>query len=1163
MNDTRGISISEREKKILSFWNENDIFKKSERKRNLSFLDKLFNRKKTFYFYDGPPFATGLPHFGHILPGTIKDVIPRYKTMKGYSVIRRWGWDCHGLPIEVEVEKELGIKSKKEIEELGIEKFNNEARKVIFRYVNEWKEAIPRFGRWVDMENDYRTLSPSYMESEWNIFCRLNNKGHVERGFKLQHICPRCATTLSNTEVSDSYKEITDVSAYVLFPLAEDENTFFVAWTTTPWTLLGNAALAIAPDLNYVTIEKNGKKYIIHESKQELIEEGNVIETKKGSEYIGLSYLPIFAETFEEESKNSSTIHKIYAASFVNADAGTGIVHVAPPYGEDDFNLAKENDIPIKHHVTINGSVNNTAQQFEGKVVKEKENHQEFDKFVVEEIQKKNRLLFSEKYEHSYPVCWRCSTPLLNYATYSWFIRPDLYRNKMIKANEKINWVPSYIGEKRFKNWLSNAREWSVSRARYWGTPIPVWTVEKTGENIFVDSINSMADKMRARNKYTFVRHAESVANVEKIISSVEGGCKGLSEKGKKDAAEFAKNLKEKPTVIFTSPFLRTKQTAEIVAKESGAKVIEHKLLKEIDLGDWNGKPYKEYLKTGMVYFFNPLKKMKGVETPIETHKRMADFCIDVDDKYENENIMVFTHRRNVRCIETFSYTKSEFVQKYKKSLRNSLVGNLATAELEYKNIHRDENGEVDIHRPYIDDIVLYDKDGNPAYSGKEVFDCWFESGSMPYASQHYPFRNDNKFDPIRNIGFPADFICEGLDQTRGWFYNLLAISVGAFNKQPFKNVVTTGLVLAEDGKKMSKSLKNYSNPLDVVEKYGADSLRHFLLASAASKGQDVNFKDEYVDEVQKKVYSRLHNCFNFYLPYSNLPHSKNSNNVLDIYILSRLAEVVEQMTNGFETYTVDKAVNAIGDFVDDFSTWYLRRSRERIRNESEDGAKARETMRVVLTTFSKAIAPVAPFYSEYLYQELKKIHTDNLDYDFESVHLSSYPKLKEYKRNNSVLVDMKDVRMFASESHEKRSESNIKVRQPLQSITVNKKLSQDLKDILADEINVKEVITDTKSKEIALNIELTEELRKEGFIREFIRTIQSVRKENKFDVTDEINIINIYTESELIKELSEANLKSVAKEVRAKEIIISSSQVEEGKEYKVNKEVLYIICQK
>ncbi len=1144
-------TVVEREEKILAFWRTHRIFEKSEEGISGSFWSTVcrFFKKKHFIFYDGPPFATGLPHYGHILASAVKDAIPRYKTMRGYIVRRRWGWDCHGLPLEVEMEKEIGSKSKSDIEKYGIEKFNTGICRFVLQYADAWKKIIPRIGRWVDMENDYRTLSASYMESVWSIFHRLHKNGFVSRGFKSLHLCPRCSTTVSNTEVADSYEMLTDTAVYTLFPMKAYANTFFVAWTTTPWTLFGNVALGIGRDIEYAVVEENGKRYIVHSNAAHLFKNGHITATKKGSDFIGEEYLPPFDFLYadEKDDRVSEKIWRVYDVPYIDTEVGTGIVHLAPAYGSDDMETAEKHGLPIRHHVSKDGVFISKLGPFAGLRPKEQGNPKETDDKILDALRKKGVLLHSEDIEHSYPVCWRCSTPLLNYAADSWFVHADRYRDKMVAENRKVRWVPEHVRDGRFGNWLKDAQPWAVSRSRFWGAPLPIWQVEKTGQYLVIGSLSEMFARMRPRNTYTFVRHGHSVSNERKVFNCKPGSGWGLTESGKAQARKVAEELKDvKPTVIFSSPLERTRETADYIAKATGAKVIEDPLIIEMQLPDMHGRSYADVRDTAVASgaYRDMRKKIGSGESYNDVYVRMLKFLDAVDKQYSGAHIIVVTHKavlvsaRRVESLGVFRYS-------YLKEHFSPLNSNTGTFRLRYKPVKRTEDGDVDLHRPYIDDVVLYDDDGNPARHVREVFDCWFESGAMPYASQYYPFVDTPLFNPARNKGFPADFICEGLDQTRGWFYSLLAIGVGAFGRAPYRQVVATGIIRAADGKKMSKRLKNYSDPMDVVNRYGADALRHYLLGSPVMRGETLDFNDEQVDEIYKKVYMRLHNCFNFYAAYAHLPHVAGSRHPLDIYLLSRFAETHAAITKGFESYRLDVAVAPISAFVEDLSVWYLRRSRDRIRYDTKDGAHARETLRFVLTEFAKCIAPVAPFYAEHLFLSMQKFQMFSVLVP-ESVHLCRWPRGMSV--NTRSIMTMNTARRIVSLAHEQRSEAGIKVRQPLMRVTIQQNIPVAVRTIIADELNVKEVLVNSGAKdEVVLDTILTPELRSEGFSREYVRNIQSIRKEMNLSLTETVHEMHICIPVEQQKHIQEYE-ETIKKETRVSTIIYSAKPIPDGR---------------
>lgn len=1149
MVEKRGEKVSDREERILRFWRENEVFEKSEGREKVGFLLRLLRMlfpKRRFIFYDGPPFATGLPHFGNLLASIVKDAVPRYKTMRGYQVSRRWGWDCHGLPLEVEMEKKIGTKTKRDIEEYGVEKFNRGIRDTIFTYIDTWKQIIPRIGRWVDMERDYRTISTSYIESVWSVFHRLHTRGFVSNGFKSLHFCPRCSTTISNAEVADAYEPLTDTAVHVLFPLKDEPDTYLVAWTTTPWTLFGNVALGVDVDMEYAVVEKDGKKYILHESAAAVVSGGTVVGSEKGSALLGKEYVPPFDHLYAEDDEQvKEKLWRVHRISYIEEGVGTGIVHLAPAYGAEDMEFALKEKLPIRHHVSKEGVFVPQLEGYAGLRPKEAGNPKGVDEKILQDLRNKGLLLHADAVEHTYPLCWRCTTPLLNYATDSWFVHSEQFKDRMVSENKKVGWVPAHIRDGRFGNWLSDAREWAVSRDRFWGAPIPAWKVEKTGAHIIVRSLEDLCARMRPRNRYFFVRHGHSVSNEQGVLNcKVESG-DGLTAKGREQAASVVEKLKGvKPTVVFYSPLTRARETAAFIAKETGAQMVEEPLLTELQVPSLHNRPIRELWKSvhSLGAFRDLSKSIDGGESFLDVYRRVLQFFERVDQEYKDADIVVVTHRAVINAARSVAPTHAEFERNYRKGTVLKPVSNGGVCPVRYVHLERDASGEVDLHRPYIDEVVLYDADGNPAYHTKEVFDCWFESGAMPYGSHHYPFENKFSFNPLLQRGFPAHFICEGLDQTRGWFYSLMAIGVGAFDQSPYRNVVVTGLIRAADGKKMSKSLQNYTDPMDLVERYGADALRHYLLGSPVVRGEDLDFKDEQVDEIYKKVYTRLHNCLNFYMIYAHLPHLGGSRNVLDTYIRSRLAQTRNAMTKGFELYQLDEAVAPIGAFVEDLSTWYIRRSRDRIKNRTDDGAQARETLRFVLTEFAKCLAPIAPFYAEHLFLEMRKHHPHKV-FSPESVHLARWPQ--RMLAQTDAIEKMDVVRRVASAVHEQRTEAGIKVRQPLSKVVVQEEMDEEQKGLLQDEVNVKEVLVDTAAAQaVLLHTELNDALRAEGFVREYIRNVQKMRKEKGFSPTKTADTLSVYAPDEQKKYLEEYEAK-IKQEVQARSVVYLETKPE------------------
>ncbi len=942
-NSTEKAPIALREERVLDFWNKNKILEKS--------VEEPAGNKnpKEFTFYDGPPFATGAPHYGHLLQSFVKDTVPRYKTMRGYRVKRQWGWDCHGLPIENIVEKELGISGKEDIEKMGVKKFNNKCREKIFEYVDIWEKIIPRIGRWADMEGAYKTMDTSYMESEWWAFSELYKKGLIYESYRSMHICPRCETTLSQSEVTEGYKDIKDLSVTAKFKLVDEPNTFVLAWTTTPWTLPGNAALAVGADIVYEKVRKNaevrerkggepfssdpefGEHYWVAkeildnparlgESKfGELF--GKMVErtgeTKKGSELAGLEYEPLFDFYARDENlENRENGWKIYSADFVTTEEGTGIVHIAPAFGEDDMAIARRENLPFVQHVRMDGQfADEVTGELGGLNVKPRSDDESVrlgtDIEVIRYLQDNNLFFSKEKYEHRYPHCWRCDTPLLNYATSSWFVAVEKIKDKLLKTAEGINWIPAHIKEGRWGNWLEGARDWSISRSRFWANTIPVWRCGSCDHEVVVGSIDEL-------EKYSGVRVDDLHKDVVDEVTFACGECKS-------------------------------------------------------------------------------------------TMKRIPD-----------------------------------------------------------------------------------------------VLDTWFDSGSVPYATLHYPFENEEKF----KARSPVDFIAEAQDQCRAWFYYQHVLAGGLFGSRAFSNCIVTGMVLAEDGKKMSKKLQNYPDPMYIIDKYGADAIRLYILSSPVVRTESLNFSEDQVAEISRKIFGRLINVYEFYDLYrKDIKHasSSGSENILDRWMIARLYELHSQVTEAMEGYELDRAVRGIGDFVDDLSTWYLRRSRERFKGEDEVEKKAAlETMRFVLRKFVKLLAPFAPFHSDWIWREVKR------EDDAESVHLSHWCASGEVEQG--IIKEMEEIRRIVTLALDARGVADIVVRQPLALLRIKNnelRIKDDyLLQIIADEVNVKEVKFDSSiSDEVELDTNITPELKEEGNLRKLLRSIQNERKKNNLKPGEMVSI--------------------------------------------------------
>ncbi|MBU6383755.1 MAG: isoleucine--tRNA ligase [Verrucomicrobia bacterium] len=831
-----------REEKILAFWKKEGIFEKSVKKG-----DKLFT------FYDGPPFATGLPHYGHLLAGTIKDVVPRYKTMKGFSVPRTFGWDCHGLPIENEIEKTKELSGAGAIEAFGIDKFNEECRSIVLRYTGEWKKTVERMGRWVDMDHAFRTMDLSFMESVWWAFKQLFEQNLVYEGFKVMPFSMKLGTPISNFEANLNYQEVDDPSLVVAFETAP--NTFFLAWTTTPWTLPSNLALMVGPEIDYVKVKHEGKFYWLAEARvgNHFKGEVEIAERCKGKKLAGMKYKPLFDFFASREG------FRLILEEAVSTEEGTGIVHSAPAFGEMDFYACKRENIDLVCPIDNNGRFTQEVPPWAGQLVKDA------DKEIARELKKKGNLFYQGTIRHRYPFCWRSDTPLIYKAVRTWFVAVEQFKDRLIEANSQIDWMPAHIKEGRFGKWLENARDWAISRNRYWGTPIPLWRSEK-GDLLAIGSIHE-------------------------------------------------------------------------------------------------------------------LEQLTGAK------------------------------------------------------------------------IH-------DLHRHHIDQLTFV-KNGQKYERIPEVFDCWFESGSMPYAQPHYPFEHRQRFEHT----FPADFIAEGIDQTRAWFYTLTVLAAALFNKPAFKHVIVNGIVLAEDGNKMSKRLRNYPDPDIVIQKYGADAIRLYLLSSPAVRAEDLRFSEKGVEHVLRQVLIPFWNSFIFLSTYAKIyrfkPHKMGKPEALiDRWLLSVTQKLVMDVENGMEAYDLNRAVGPLTLFIEQLTNWYIRRCRNRFwaDDESQDRKEAFQTLYDVLLTLCKVAAPFIPFLSDAVYRELK---TEKMP---ESVHLCDFPTYDASVRDEALEKEVEAAQAAVSLGHALRKEHKLKVRQPLAKahlITSNKELLAALEKqtrLIAEELNVKEI---------------------------------------------------------------------------------------------------------
>lgn len=1022
------LDFTGREQEVIDFWKENKVFEKS-----------IEDRKdgETFTFYDGPPTANGKPHIGHIITRVYKDIVPRYKTMKGKKVLRKAGWDTHGLPVELGIEKEIGISGKPEIEKFGIEPFVKRCKESVWKYEQEWRKMSDRVGYWADMDNPYVTYHNNYIESVWWSLRQIWDKGLLYKGHKIVPYCPRCGTALSSHEVAQGYKDVKEASIFVKFKAVEGENTYFMAWTTTPWTLPSNVGLTVNPNESYVKVENEGEFYILAEALLENVLKGEykVVQKYVGKDLEGMRYIPLF-----DFAKPKEDAYYVCVDDFVTLTDGTGIVHTAPAFGEDDAKVGRKYGLPFVQLVNDQGLFVDSAEFIKGMFAKDA------DPVIIKDLDERKLLYKTLEYEHSYPFCWRCDTPLLYYARNSWFIKMTDVKKDLINNNNKINWIPESIGKGRFGDWLENVIDWGISRERYWGTPLPIW----------------------------------------------ECGC---------------------------------------------------------------------------------------------GHKH--------------------------------------------------LIGSIA----ELKEMGENVADDIELHKPYIDEVFLKCP---KCKTGKmkrvtEVIDCWYDSGAMPFAQWHYPFENQEIF----NENFPADFISEAVDQTRGWFYTLLAISTLIFDKPPFKNVIVLGHVNDKDGKKMSKHLGNVVDPWTVLDKQGADAVRWYFYTNS-SPWLPSRFYEEAVSEVQRRFMGTLWNTYAFYILYANIDKfdptqyklEKDKLTVIDKWVLSRLNTLVKTIDNNLENYKITESARLLEEFVDNLSNWYVRRSRERfwVLEMVQDKINAYMTLYTVLETLTKVIAPFVPFMSENIYQNIVKSVDKNAP---DSVHLCAFPTSNESFIDASLEDGMKNVLKIVTLGRACRNAANTKNRQPLQAIYINKnlKISDTYKDLVLDELNIKElrlmenenefisykvkpdrkvagpkfgktlpalieflqnydgnqivnsfnsgndhrinlhgeeyhlckedVLIETGQRDgfasqsdgpyvVVIETTLTEELIQEGFVREVTSKIQAMRKEADFEITDKIEVYLMG--SDKIISVVEKYKDEIAKEVLAK-VIVTGKMDGISKEWNINGE--------
>ena len=1133
---------AETEEKLLQFWRDNQIFEKS---MNRSAEDAPMGE---FNFFEGPPTANGRPGIHHVEARSFKDIIPRYKTMRGFSVRRKAGWDTHGLPVELQVEKQLGFKSKKDIEAYGVAAFNQQCKESVWTYKEEWEKLTERMGFWLDIKDPYVTYKNSYIEAIWSIIKRADERGHLYKDFRVGPWCTRCQTGLASHELNQpgAYKDVKDLSVYVKFKLKGERfkglegDVYLLAWTTTPWTLPGNVGLAVGGNVEYVAVKSEGQTLILAKELVKILPEGfEVVSEFVGSDLVGLSYEPLYPFLLdllpEHQHAKRDNAYKVYPADFVTTTDGTGIVHTAVMYGADDFELGTKYELPKFHTVNEEGKFiegcDTDTLKLSGRYVKESDENGKptLAVDIINDLTARGLLFKKENHLHSYPHCWRCDTPLLYYARTSWYFNMSKLRQQMLDANQKINWEPDHIKEGRFGEWLDGIKDWAISRDRFWGTPLPVWETGDKKHRVVIGGINDIRQyAKKSGNTYKVMRHGQAHSNVTHTWDCGHDPENHLTEEGIAQVTESAQKLKqEKVDLIVASPFLRTKETLEIVARELGLspdQIVFDTRLTEWNVGtDYDRKSLDTFFEARNNWHDRYRYEAPGGESFAAVTKRVGECLYELEQKHEGKNILLVAHGSSIRALEmvTEGFTFEELL---KRPAKDAVYKNAEFKTLNFVPLPHNEYFELDFHKPYIDGVEFeYSHAGTGDASGEvvseklyrtpEVMDVWFDSGSMPMAQDHVLGEPMN-FDPK-----PADYIAEGVDQTRGWFYTMHAIA-NMLHDEPtvaYKNAICMGLLMDANGVKMSKSRGNIVEPWEMFNRYGADVVR-FWFYSVNQPGDAKNFDEKSLDEVNKKVFNLLRNVTSFYEMYSGemghagvadgmMLNPQGSTNVLDQWILALLAQLVATVSDGLDQYQVLEPARAIREFVGELSQWYIRRSRDRFKSDDAgDRRAALATTRYVLCELAKVMAPFTPFVSEETFQKVKGAGAH------ESVHLESFPA--KMPLSPDVVSAMQIVREVVTLGLEARAKANIKVRQPLQRLTVAAEgLSEEYLEIVKDELNVKEVVMDASFEQgaVLLDTVITDALRDEGIVRELMRAIQERRKEEGF-VPDDRPVLALST---------------------------------------------------
>jgi len=1141
----------ELEENILKQWDEKDIFSKSLLKAS---------PEGNFIFFEGPPTANGKPGMHHLIARCFKDVINRYKTMQGFHVSRKAGWDTHGLPVEIEVEKKLGFKSKRDVEAYGVAAYNKKCRESVWEYKELWNKFTKRSGYWVDLEHPYITYEPDYIESLWWVVKEIDSRKLMYEGYRVVPHCPRCGTTLASHELAQGYEDVDDVSVYVRFKIKDDllNGASFLVWTTTPWTLPANVALAVGEEIPYSEVElAGGERLILATARLAALDgEYKVLRELAGKDLVGVEYEAPYAFV-----KYAGSVHRVLAADFVSTEDGSGIVHIAPMYGVDDFNLGLANKLPQQHLVNTAGEFMPEVKPWAGMFVKKA------DPLIIEDLAASGKLYKKATIRHTYPFCWRCKSPLIYYAKPSWYFKTSDVAETMIKANEEINWEPKHLKEGRFGEWLKGNKDWAISRERFWATPLPVWKCVNDHKTV----IGSLADLDKKRfskpARILFIRHGEAQNNADKIAASGPYANNiHLTEAGEESIKAMAKKLgRERVAAIYASPLTRTQETANLIGATLELEVATDERLREINFGVMDGKTMDEF----NAMFSFPVNRWtdgpdKG-ETFSDVRSRMVAFLREIDKKHAGETVVVVSHGDPIFATDCFV---SRVPAERQRTWRYPDLASVT--ELTLPNWPLSDENDLDPHRPFIDEVTVKCDECNAEMRRvKDVMDVWFDSGCMPFAQWHYPFENKERID--KGASFPADFISEAIDQTRGWFYTLLAVNtLLGYKHPPYKNVISMNHILDAKGFKMSKSKGNIVDPWMLFEKYGADAVR-FYLYTVNQPADYKRFDEKDVDGVVKKVFLILWNTMEFWKlsrGANDGQHTMDNGqlktdrlNILDRWLEARLNQLIKTVTVELDAYHPTDAARAIMEFVNELSTWYVRRSRDRFRA----GASV-EPLHEALMTVTKLLAPMVPFVSEALYAELRG--------EGESVHLADWPKFNEKAIDAELIGDMAAVRKIVEIGHALRDEAAVKLRQPLSEVEIEKAALKNIDDLLplvAEELNVKLaktidhiderggwIIKSVNGVTVALRTEITAELKREGTIREITRQINDLRKEAKLTPADRIKLYLDIDDIEF-KSILTTEKEHLAAAARADEVIMERPEADVARELDIEGKKLWI----